>query len=331
MATMRAARLVEPRRFEIVEVPRPRPGPDEVLLRVSACGVCTSDTYAWNGDTATPPLEPGAPGHEVCGEVAALGTRVDGMEIGATATAIASPGHGYAEYAVVPAAQTATLPTAFQGSVVLGEPLACAMNALRRSGVLPGDAVLLIGAGFMGVLVLTLLRHMGAAPIVAADVSEAGRAWATRYGADWVLDPAAPDFDQRVAAATAGVGFDVVIEAAGTASALDLVAGATRIGGTVVIVGYHVGGPRTIDLQTWNWKGLTVVNGHERDHGIVTTGMRKSLALLAHDRIGFDFVTHRLALDHIGAAFDLLHDRPPGYLKAVIDPRMVATHGVPAG
>lgn len=327
---MRAARLVQQRRFQIVEVPRPQPGPDEVLLRVTACGVCTSDTYAWNGDTSAPPLEPGAPGHEVCGEVAALGAGVCGIEMGATATAIAFPGRGYAEYAVVPAAQAATLPAGFQGRVVLGEPLACAMNALRRSRVLPGDAVLVIGAGFMGVLVLTLLRHMGAAPIVAIDVSEAGRAWAARYGADTVLDPAARDFAERLAAATGGAGFDVVIEAAGTASALDLIAGAARIRATVVLVGYHVGGPRTVDLQAWNWKGLTVVNGHERDDGIRTLGMHKSLALLAHGRIGFDFVTHRLALEDIGAAFELLRERPSGYLKAVIDPRLAAGHGLPA-
>jgi len=330
MATMRAARLVDLRRFEIVEVPVPRPGPDEVLMRVTACGVCTSDTYAWNGDTAAPPLEPGAPGHEVCGEVVERGAGVCGFEPGATATAIAFPGRGYAEYAVVPAAQVAPLPAAFQDRVVLGEPLACAMNALRRSGVLPGDAVLLIGAGFMGVLVLTLLRHMGATPLVVADVGETGRAWAARYGADLVLDPAAPDFGECLDAATGGTGFDVVIEAAGTASALDLVAGAARIRATVVLVGYHVGGPRSIDLQAWNWKGLTVVNGHERDDGIRTLGMRKALALLAHGRIGFDFVTHRFALDDIGAAFDLLHERPPGYLKAVVDPRMAPGHAVGA-
>lgn len=323
MARMRAAHLVGVRRFEIVDVARPQPNPDEVLLRVTACGVCTSDTYAWRGETAVPPLEPGAPGHEVCGEVTACGAAVHGIEPGVTATAIAFPGRAYAEYVVAPAIQVAPLPVSFQGRIVLGEPLACAMNALRRSGVLPGDAVLVIGAGFMGVLVLSLLRHMGAAPIAVADVAEAGRAWATRYGADVVLDPGKPDFAERLLDLTGRRGFDVVVEAAGTASALDLVGAAAGVRGTAVLVGYHVGGPRSVDLQTWNWKGLTVVNGHERDDATRTVGMRKALALLAHGRIGFEFVTHRFALEDISGAFELLSDRPPGFLKAVIDPTMV--------
>jgi NADPH:quinone reductase len=322
---MRAARLVSRRHFEIEEVPVPAPGPDEVLLRVTACGVCTSDSYAWNGEIGASPLEPGAPGHELCGEVVATGSSAGHIAGGTTATAIAFPGRGYAEYALAPAAHTIALPAPYQGHVVLGEPLACAMNALRRSGVMPGDAVLLIGAGFIGILLLTLLRHMGAAPIVVAEVSEPGRAWARRHGADTVVDPRDAEFAAQIEAWTHGAGFDVVIEAAGTASALDLIAPTARVRGTVVLVGYHVGAPRAIDMQTWNWKGLTVVNGHERDDAIRVLGMRKALALLSHGRIGFDVVTHTLGLDAIDAAFALLRERPPEFLKAVIDPRAVPT------
>lgn len=318
---MRAARLVGRRHYEIDEVPVPTPGPDEVLLRVTACGVCTSDTYVWNGDTGAFPLEPGAPGHELCGEVVAAGSKDSHIDIGTTATAIAFPGRGYAEYAVAPAAHTVALPAPYQGRVVLGEPLACAMNALRRSGVLPGDSVLLIGAGFIGILLLTLLRHMGAAPIVVAEVSEPGRAWALRHGADAAFDPRDPDYAPAVEAWTHGAGFDVVIEAAGTASALDLVAPAARIRGAVVIAGYHVGSPRAIDMQAWNWKGLSIVNGHERDDATRVLGMRKALALLSHGRFGFDFVTHTLGLDAIDTAFGLLRERPADFLKVVIDPR----------
>jgi 2-desacetyl-2-hydroxyethyl bacteriochlorophyllide A dehydrogenase len=320
MSMMRAARLVEPRRFEIIEVPVPVPGPHEVLVRVGACGVCTSDTYVWQGRHAAYPTSPGAPGHEVCGSIVETGSDGVGLQVGQAVTAIALPGLGYAEYVVAPAAQVATLPERSQGAVVLGEPLACAMNAARRSGVLPGDGVLVIGAGYMGILMLKMLQCMGAAPIVVADVKEEGRDWARRCGADGVLDPGSPGYAAELAAFAGDDGMDVVVEATGASSALDLIGDAVRIRGTVVIFGYHVGGPRSIDLRLWNWKGLTIVNGHERDDGIRVAGMRKALRLLAYDRVDVDLVTHRFALEEIGEAFHLVERRPPGYLKAVIEP-----------
>jgi threonine dehydrogenase-like Zn-dependent dehydrogenase len=320
VSMMRAARLVEPRRFEIVEVPVPVPGPQEVLLRVRACGVCTSDTYVWQGRLGAYPWDPGAPGHEVCGSIVAMGSDRVGLQLGQAVTAIAFPGLGYAEYIVAPAAQVGPLPEAAQASIVLGEPLACAMNAARRSGVMPGDSVLVIGAGYMGILMLKMLRCMGAAPIVVADVLASGRAWALRCGADAVVDPGSPGYARELAAFAGDDGMDVVVEAAGTSSALDLIGGAVRIRGTVVIFGYHVGGPRSIDLRLWNWKGLTVVHGHERDDGIRVAGMRKALQLLAHDRVDLDLVTHRFALEEIGEAFLLVERRPEGFLKAIIEP-----------
>jgi 2-desacetyl-2-hydroxyethyl bacteriochlorophyllide A dehydrogenase len=320
MPMMRAARLVEPRRFEIVEVPMPVPDPHEVLLRVRACGVCTSDTYVWQGHHPAYPLRAGAPGHEVCGSVVEIGSARAGLDVGQEVTAIAFPGLGFAEYILAPAAQVAPLPDRVAGATVLGEPLACAMNAVRRSGVMPGDSVLLIGAGYMGILVLKMLQRMGAAPIVVADVLGTGRAWALLHGADAALDPASPGYAAELAMFAGGAGVDVVVEATGAPSALDLVADAVRIRGTVVIFGYHVGGPRSIDLQSWNWKGLTVVNGHERDDGIRTAGMHKALRLVEYDRIDVDLVTHRFALEEIDEAFRVVERRPDGYLKAVIEP-----------
>lgn len=318
---MRIAQLVAPRTFEIIDEPIPAPNPGEVLIKVVACGVCTGDFYAWNGKSRQYPLAPGAPGHEVMGTVAeAVATKGTGLgvEVGQRVTAITFPGHGYAEYVVAPATQVAVLPD--PATIVLGEPLACAMNAMRRSGVLPGDSVLVIGAGFMGILALTMLRQMGAAPIIVADVLETGREWARKYGADVVLDSSSPDFNSSLAELTNGHGVDVVVEATGAQSALDLIPDAVRIRGTVVIYGYHLGASRSINMQLWNWKGLTVINGHERENSVYSFGMKKAIALLRHERFTFDFITHRFALNDIGDAFSLIEQRPKDYLKAAIFP-----------
>ena len=319
---MRAAQLVEPKSFKIVEVPDPKPRRGELLLKVAACGVCTGDFYAWSGNGRNYPMMAGAPGHEVCGSVVEIGESDEGrigIELGQAVTAITFPGSGYAEYVVAPASQVVTLPSEYRERIVLGEPLACAMNAMRRSGVLPGDSVLVIGAGFMGILALTMLKNMGATPIVVADVLESGRAWAKKYGADVVLDPQSQEFGSAVKELTEGRGFDVVVEAAGVQSALDLIADAVRIRGTVVVYGYHLGGDRSVNMQLWNWKGLTVVNGHERDNAVYAHGMQKALQMLRYLRFAFDFVSHRFPLEEINEAFSVIEERPRDYLKAAIE------------
>ena len=321
MTMMQAARLVEPRRFEIASVPVPEPGRSDVLIRVAACGVCMSDFYPWNGlGKRSYPFVCGAPGHEVYGTIAAVGREVQGLGPGMRVTAITFPGRGFAEYAVSASDFTAPLEDAHGAGVVLGEPLACAINAMRRSTVRPGDSVLVLGVGYMGALALQVLRNMGPAPLIAADVRPAGRELARRLGADLVLDPAAQDFQDTILGHTEGKGAAVVVEATGVQGALDSATGALAIKGTLVIFGYHVGDPRTIDMQLWNWKGLNVVNGHERDSAVYAQGMRYGLRLLKYGRISNDLISHTFSLTEIGEAFETVRTRPDGYVKAIVRP-----------
>lgn len=320
MTTMQAARLLEPQRFEIGSVAVPTPGRDEVLIQVDACGVCMSDFYPWSGYGKSYPFGFGAPGHEVCGTIAAVGDEVSGLAPGRRVTAITFPGRGYAEYALAQAALTVALEEEHGAGVVLGEPLACAVNAMRRSTVRPGDSVLVLGAGYMGGLALQVLANMGAAPLIAADIRPSSRALATRLGADIVLDSAAADFQDQILALTDGKGAAVVIEATGAQSALDCAQMAIAIKGTLVIYGYHVGAPRTIDMQQWNWKGLNVVNGHERDPFVYAQGMRYGLQLLKYGKIANELITHSFPLAAINDAFAALKAKPDGYIKAVVRP-----------
>lgn len=320
MDQMNAAVLVAPRKFEVAATAKPRPRRGELLIKVEACGVCTSDSHAWFGANQAYPFRPGAPGHEICGVIEDVGEDAPGFEAGQRVTAIAFPGHGYAQYAVAEARYTALLDEAFGDQIVLGEPLACAVNAMRRSRVRPGDSVLLLGVGYMGALALQLLRLMGAAPLIAADIRPSARELAASLGADVVLDSSTADFNDRILALTDGKGASVVVEATGGQSALDVATDAVAIKGVLVIYGYHVGKPRSVNMQLWNWKGLDIVNGHERDSAIYTEGMRYGLKLLRYGKLANNLVSHSFPLSGIGHAFGMFDSRPDDYVKSIIHP-----------
>jgi threonine dehydrogenase-like Zn-dependent dehydrogenase len=110
-----------------------------------------------------------------------------------------------------------------------------------------------------------------------------------------------------------------VFEAVGLQEPLDLAAELTRVRGRLLIAGYHQDGRRSVDLQLWNWRGLDVVNAHERDPAVYVQGMRDAVAAIAARRIDpGPLYTHRYRLDQLGDAMEALRARPDGFLKALV-------------
>lgn len=327
---MRAATLVEPGRFALADVETPQPGPGQILLAVPGCGVCGSDMGPWRGVAGLSyPLPPGAPGHEVFGTVAALGPApgaVDsaggGLAVGDAVTVLS--GRGYSALDVVDAGDAVRLPPALAGRAILGEPLACAVNAMKRAAIEEGDAVVLLGAGFLGALLLQLARRARPRRLIAVSRRPSSRAVALRAGADEALGYD-DDVCGRISAATGGRLADVVIEATGRQEPLDLAARLVRVRGRLVIAGYHQeGGPngnRSVDMQLWNWRGLDVVNAHERDLAVYRRGMEEGVALAAAGELDLEpLLTHRFPLAEINRAFAVAAARPEGFLKALVTP-----------
>jgi NADPH2:quinone reductase len=115
--------------------------------------------------------------------------------------------------------------------------------------------------------------------------------------------------------------FDVVVEAAGTQSALDTASRLVAPGGRLVVAGFHQDGPRTVDMQRWNWRGIDVLNAHEREPQAYVSGMREAVRLACDGVLDLEaLVTHRLTLDELGRAFELARTRPKGFVKAVVCP-----------
>jgi threonine dehydrogenase-like Zn-dependent dehydrogenase len=203
----------------------------------------------------------------------------------------------------------------------LAEPLACAINAIELADLRVGDDVLVIGAGYMGSLLLQLAAHRAPRHVIVADVRDEALERARGFGATHVVNVAESSLVDAVTRLTDGVGVDVAIEATGSQAALAALGDVTRMSGTVLIAGYHQGEPRQVDLATWNWKAFRIANAHFRDVGVIMHGMRRAGRLLASKRIAMEpLVTHRFPLDRIDDAFRTAVEKPPGFVKAVVHP-----------
>jgi L-iditol 2-dehydrogenase len=315
---MRVAFLPEPGRFELLDEPAPKPGRDEVRLRVAVCGVCASELDMWRG-TTDPAMFPRYPGHEVSGIVEEVGEVVDTLQEGDPVAAWVTE-RGFADQIVVRAEHCVPV-----GSVplelALAEPLACAVNAIELTGPSLADDILIVGAGYMGLLLLQLAAQQGPRSLIVADIRDEALERAQSFGATHIVNVKTDSAVDLVAGLTDDRGVDVSIEATGTQAALSMLEGLTRMSGTVTIAGYHQGGQRSIDLATWNWKAFRIVNAHFRDVGLIMNGMRAAGRLLASKRITMEpLVTHRFPLERIAEAFDIAVERPEGFVKAVVTP-----------
>jgi threonine dehydrogenase-like Zn-dependent dehydrogenase len=118
---------------------------------------------------------------------------------------------------------------------------------------------------------------------------------------------------------TGGVFCDRVIEAAGKQAPLDLASELTRERGKLIIAGYHQDGPRQVNMCLWNWRGLDVINAHERDPNVYVQGIRAAVAEMESKRLDASLLyTHRFPLERLDEALNITRDRPEGFVKALV-------------
>ncbi|MDB4948179.1 MAG: threonine dehydrogenase [Gemmatimonadetes bacterium] len=319
-ATMRAAVLAAPRTFQVREAPVPRPGPGEVRVHLAGTGVCASNVTPWEGPPwMTFPTEPGGMGHEGWGVVDAVGEGVDALAPGDRVAALSY--HAYAEYDVCPASQCVLLPPELADVPFPGEPLGCAMNIFRRSGIHEGHTVAIVGIGFLGALLTKLAKDAGAR-VVAISRRRYSLEVARRMGADETI--AMDDHKaiiEQVKERTDGQLCERVIEAVGKQRPLDLAGELTRERGRLIIAGYHQDGPRQVNMQLWNWRGIDVVNAHERDPQVYVDGIRAAVDAVLNGRLDpSPLYTHTYPLDKLDEALAATRDRPDGFFKALVTP-----------
>lgn len=252
------------RDIQITDVDTPKIMPGEVLLRVLGAGICGSDVgrYQGRGSAQAPPI---ILGHEFVGEVVGtddealtpIGARVavfpfitdgscksclrgnENLCRSRTVIGVQRPG-GFAEYVAVPAMNCYALHRAPEPAVgALIEPFACALRAARQGAIRPGDRLLVLGSGGIGLLVVAAASKLGLRDIVVSDRTAHRQAATIAAGAAIFVDASSATVADALAPLTDGDGFDVVVDAIGTAETRRLALDAVRAGGRVVLVGLH--------------------------------------------------------------------------------------------
>lgn len=317
MVQMSAARLVAPRTMIVEQVLADGPSKGQVRVRLSGCGICASNIPSWQGrDWFTYPMAPGWLGHEGWGVIDATGSEVKGLRVGDYVTLLSS--NAYAEYDIAPARNVVLLPGELQDKPFPGEPLGCAMNIFRRSGIRSGQIVAIVGVGFLG-SVLTQLAVNNGAEVIAISRRRFSREVARRMGARHALEMSDHNaIIESVRNITPNL-CDVVIECAGEQWPLDIAGELCRVRGRLVVAGYHQDSPRQVNMQMWNWRGIDVINAHERDPRRYMRGIRQAVSAVVQGQLDpCSLFTHHWRLKQLPRAMEMMEHRPDGFVKGVI-------------
>lgn len=342
---MRVARLHAWGDVRIEEQPVPSIGAGEILVRIEACGVCGSDVLRWYVDSKAPIVL----GHEPAGIIAAVGDGVRNLRVGqrvfvhhhapcgecaecrrglwsncATWRATHLDPGGFSEYAraMAPnvAQDTLVLPDSmdFETATFI-EPVACCLRAVRRRGeVKAGDTVAIVGLGAMGLVMIQLARHLGAAAVVGSDMLDDRRRRALAYGADVVVDPAVTTLAHAARSVSGGRGADVVIICPPGDDAFgDGIAAAAPGGRAVCFTPRAPDRPLTIDQSRMYFREVSLV----QSYSCGPEETRDALRLLAHGKLDVaSLITHRDGLAGVATALERTAAKG-GTIKTIVFPQ----------
>ena len=316
--TMKAAVLTAPRIIELREVPIPEPNPDEVLIKLEGSGLCASNIPVWEGrEWFNYPITAGNPGHEGWGTIEKLGSEVQGLQMGDRVSCLSY--NAYAQFDTAAADQVVKLPTFLDGQPFPGEPLGCAMNIFNRCDIQAGQTVAIVGAGFLGLLLVQLCKSAGA-NVIAISQRNFSLEAANTAGADHLV--AMDDhyaIIEKVTSLTEGRLCERVIEVTGKEWPLNLSIELTAERGKLIVAGFHQDGMRQVNMQMLNWRGIDLISAHERDPKQYIQGIRDAIVAIENNQMNpFPLFTHQLPLEKTAEAFELLASRPDGFIKALI-------------
>jgi L-iditol 2-dehydrogenase len=338
---MRAAVLEAANRLVVKDVPTPKLGPDQLLVKVATCGVCGTDVKLLTGKYSA--RYPVILGHEFAGKVVEKGAGVD-LAVGTAVTADPNESCGacqwchsgqttfcqnmaaygvlsdgaFAEYVVVSKRGAYPVPPGLDyESASFAEPVSCALHGADRAGYRPGGTVTIIGDGPMALLHVQLAAQSGASRLIVSGHHNERLTMAKAWGATDVVNAGESDVRQAVMDLTGGLGTDVVMEVVGKPSAVELALKLAKKGGRVVIFGFSSEGAQAAfsPFEVLS-RELTVMGAWVNPYTFP-----RALDVLAAGVVDVKpLVTHRLPLEQTGQGIAMMMDKPAGFLKALVIP-----------
>jgi len=344
MEKMKAAFFYGKEDIRIHEINIPKIKEDEILIKIRVCGICGSDVRSYYKGVEERYKIPLILGHEVSGEVFKTGGEIDGFTIGDRVVVAPIYGCGkcsfcvsgqenlckdvmvfgcnldgaFAEYMKIPAraiqrGALVKIPNELSDEeAALIEPFSCCLHGVLRANVRPGDTVLVIGAGPIGLAHTKLLRLLGASYIIASDVVDSRLEVAKKFGADMTINPDIKDSSKKIRELTENKGVDAVIVAVGNPEAITQGLKMVRRGGTVVLFG---GCPSNtvvqVDPNLIHYSDIAVVGSIDA----TMDEFRRTVSLVSIAEVK-PFITHRFPLESIKDAMETSKSREA--LKVVI-------------
>jgi L-iditol 2-dehydrogenase len=343
---MKALVLSEYKQLDVVDMAKPQPGDDELLIQIQACGICGSDVHGYDGSTGRR-LPPIVMGHEAAGVIEAVGNTVSEFRPGQRVTfdstvfcgkcffclcgqvnlcdrreviGVSTPAFrrmgAFAEYVTVPARIAYPLPDTMPFShAALIEAVSVAVHAVSLTGIELEDTVVVVGAGMIGLLALQAARAAGAGKVYVIDLDDTRLSLARSLGANEVLNSRSLAIGDAILDLTAGRGADAALECVGTAAPVKLAIESVRKGGTVTLVG-NITPTIEIGLQS-------IVTRQIRLQGSCASSGEypACISLMSRGAIRVDSLLSAVAPLEEGAAwFRRLYEREPGLMKVVLQP-----------
>lgn len=343
---MKSLLLSEYNHLEIVDLPVPALDPNEVLVKVEACGICGSDVHGYDG-TSGRRIPPIVMGHEAAGTIAALGRDVTGFSIDDRVTFDSTVycGHceyctrgevnlcehrqvvgvscgdyrrhgAFAEFVAVPQHILYRLPETISSSeAAMLEAVSVALHAVRLAPMASAETALVIGAGMIGLLTLQAAKAAGCSRVMIADVDQSRLNLATQLGANHALHSSGEALVAEVLRLTQGRGVDVVFEAVGRNETVAAAIDCARKGGAITLIG-NIAAEVSLPLQKVVTRQLSL-QGSCASAGEYPEAM----ALLVAGKIQVKpLITAVASLDEGPLWFERLHAREPNIMKVVLTP-----------